>query len=583
MRRFAPDELRETLIRFTPSGAPYGFEEKIPEAAPGPALARDSALALARTEAPRWQVDLAGFDLVESAQEKRPSGRVDHTFTWERRAAALGEGKLRLRIVISGDRPSELSHFIQVPEAFTRRYARMRSGNDAIAAGAFGTMLLVYGVLGLGVGLFTMLRLGLVLWRPPLIAGLVIGGLQAASFVNALPLSWMSYDTAVPVRTHLLQQGGMLVLLTLVTALQIAVTAAAAETLTRAAFPRHPQFWRLWSREAGASTAILGRTALGLLFIGLDLAYVVWFSKTTRAALGWWNPSDLLAQPNLFATWLPWLSPVTDALQAGFWEECLFRAIPLAGAALLGRRFGRPGRWIAAAMIVQALVFAAGHANYPAQPAYARVVELIVPSLVFGFVYLRFGLLTGILMHFGYDLALMAMPVFVAKSPGIWWSRGMVLAAGFAPLGVVMWRRAQAGRWLTLPDGLRNGGWLAAGHPPVPVRASGAPAGRASLPSMASACRSTWVPPLALHWDLVRSRAAVGGRPRGGRSAGQRHPRHTGCLAGDRMAGAAATARLPGTGAQLRMEYRRGLRLPRVARHRPAGRALGCALREVHG
>ena len=34
-------------------------------------------------------------------------------------------------------------------------------------------------------------------------------------------------------------------------------------------------------------------------------------------------------------------APVSMALQAGMMEESLFRAVPLAGAALIGRRFGR--------------------------------------------------------------------------------------------------------------------------------------------------------------------------------------------------------------------------------------------------
>ncbi|NIP59441.1 MAG: hypothetical protein GWM92_14035, partial [Gemmatimonadetes bacterium] len=62
----------------------------------------------------------------------------------------------------------------------------------------------------------------------------------------------------------------------------------------------------------------------------------------------------------------------------------LFRAVPLAGAALLGERFGRRRLWIGSALVLQAVIFAAAHANYPQQPAYARLVELLIPSLVFG-------------------------------------------------------------------------------------------------------------------------------------------------------------------------------------------------------
>ena len=79
----------------------------------------------------------------------------------------------------------------------------------------------------------------------------------------------------------------------------------------------------------------------------------------------------------MLAAYFPWLSSIAISLQAGFWEECLFRAIPTAGAALLGQRYGRSRLWIAGAFLLQMIIFGAAHANYPAQPAYARVVELL--------------------------------------------------------------------------------------------------------------------------------------------------------------------------------------------------------------
>jgi membrane protease YdiL (CAAX protease family) len=117
----------------------------------------------------------------------------------------------------------------------------------------------------------------------------------------------------------------------------------------------------------------------------------------------------------MFANYLPSLSALAQALQAGFWEECLFRAIPLATAAIIGERLGKRRAFIAAAMILQALVFAAGHAGYANQPAYARVVELIIPSFAFGTLYLLFGLLPGIVLHFAYDTVWMALPLFVSS------------------------------------------------------------------------------------------------------------------------------------------------------------------------
>ena len=492
VRRVAPEEVNETWIEFTPAGRPYGFAETIAEDAPGPSLTRDSARAIADARATvDWGVNWAEYVLLDAAQERRASGRVDHTFTYDAREQPFGEGRLRLRLQVTGDRLSRLERFLHVPEGFERRYDHIRAANDAIAEAALAVMVVLYGIGGVGVGLVIMLRRRMILWRPAAVAGGLFGVLAAASFLNAGPFFWLEYDTTAPVGTFVAVAVGLGLIAGLVTALQVGLSAMAAETLSRAAFPSHPQFWRLWSRQAGASRAILARSLLGYLLIGVFLGYMVGFWQVTTSRLGWWNPTETLIQPNLFATYLPWLGPVAAALQAGFWEECLFRAVPLASAALLAERFGRRRLWLGAALVIQALVFSAAHANYPAQPAYARLVELVLPSLLFAGVYLRWGLLPAIVLHAGFDLTLMAMPIFAADSPGIWWDRGMVLAVSLLPLGVVAWRRANTGRLVALPDTLRNGAWT----PPPPGRTEG-PA--LQPPRVPSALGVRWLVPLGV-------------------------------------------------------------------------------------
>ena len=54
----------------------------------------------------------------------------------------------------------------------------------------------------------------------------------------------------------------------------------------------------------------------------------------------------------------------------------MFRAVPLALLALWAARRRHAGRWMAAGVVVTALVFGFGHANYPSWPAYSRGAEL---------------------------------------------------------------------------------------------------------------------------------------------------------------------------------------------------------------
>src|SRR2546429_8607005 len=168
------------------------------------------------------------------------------------------------------------------------------------------------------------------------------------------------------------------------------------------------------------------------------------------------------------------------ALQAGFMEECLFRAVPLSLAALIGERFDCRRSLIGAALVLQALVFAAAHANYPGSPAYSRLVELFVPALIWGLIFLRFGLLPTVILHAVFDLTLMALPVFLMQGPAALANQALVVVAGLVPLAVVLLRRNSAGAWLALPASAQNGAWEAAA------------AASAGTPAHARAGAGTW-------------------------------------------------------------------------------------------
>ena len=489
VRHFRGGEVREAEARFRPDGAPYGFRETLAEDDPGAALDAEAARAIAEAGASApWNVALDRYEPVEASQEERPGGRVDHTFVYERIGEQAGEGRFRLRLVVSGDRLTELTHVLQVPEAFDRRFEEMRSANEGITIAGSFAMLLLYGG-GLAVGLLVLLRQRRVLWRMPVVWGVSIAFAQLLAGLNQWPLLWMGYDTALSETSFAIQQVTAQVGLFLAFAGVFTLSFMAAESLSRQAFPHHLQFWRCWSQDGARSWTVLGQTVAGYLIVGIDLAFVVGFYWITIGYLGWWSPSDALVNPDSLASIFPWFSPLAISLQAGFWEECLFRAVPLAGAALIGDRYGHRRAWIAGAFVLQILVFGAGHAAYPAQPSYARVVELVIPSTIFGLLYLRFGLLPAIVMHFAFDAVLFGIPLFVSSAPGAWVDQGIFWLVFLTPLWVALRARYRGGAWVDAPAGLRNGAWsppaveTPADAEPAPVRES---AGLPALPVVAA-------------------------------------------------------------------------------------------------
>ena len=458
VRLFSEGVINETTVHFRPDGRPYGFEERIAEDEELSNVDPDTAQRAVEAAASAiWNIDLAGLELMESGQDEKPNGRIDHRFVYESSRDDLGDGRLQVRTRVTGNRVSTVMPSIRVPESFTRRYQEMRSANNSISTmGQVGMFLLL---IISGIAFYQLSRRGQLIWRPAVAAAGVIALIQIAASLNTLPLAWFNYVTSNSSSNFLIQNVLSSILASLSLGLILTLSFIAAEGLSRLAFPHHPQFWKLWSREAAPTQSVATRTGMGYLLVPINLVFVISFYFIAQTLGDWWNPSDTLVSPDSLAHFAPWLTPFALSLQAGFWEECLFRAVPIASAALLGQRYGHRGLFIAMAFVAQILIFGAGHANYPAQPAYARVVELVVPSIIFGLLYLRYGLLPAIIMHFAFNIVLMGLPIFYTTGPGVWFDRAMLTLLALLPIVIILVRRYQVGVWSTFPNTLRNIAW----------------------------------------------------------------------------------------------------------------------------
>lgn len=466
-RHFKEFETNELTVLFKPDGTPYGFIEKIAEQAPGPSLDAPAAEEIARrVAAADWHINFDEYVRVEQSKKTQPNGRTDHMFVYERPNDLIGkEGRYRLRIVVTGDKVSQVTHFVKVPESFQHTYQEMRSSNQTLASAAVIAMYLLY-FLGIGLfGLIFLQRRRWIKWRMALIVGGIMALLQAAASLSNYPLVWTYYNTTTPIRGFILQYLLSTIMNSTQTFVLITGTVAIAEGLTRKAFGSHPQLWKIWTKEGGSSYQVLGRTIAGYLLATFDLAFLVTFYLLTIKFLGWWQPSEQLYDPNVLACYAPWLNAFFPSLHAGLWEECLCRAFPLAAAALLAQRYGKRNWWMVGAFILQACIFGAVHANYPAQPAYARLVELGLVSCMSGYVYLRYGLLPCIINHYMYDLILYSLPIFISTAAYAWINESLVLIVGALPLLILIMRRMQTGYFHALTQNLYNQAWQPADTP----------------------------------------------------------------------------------------------------------------------
>jgi hypothetical protein len=461
VRHFKEQVTQENHVFFTPEGHPYGFELKFADTDNPGNLSVSEARALALKLAQKdWNISFDDYKEIEVSKDEKPSGRLDHTFLYERTNKKLGEeGKYRIRLVVSGNKFSQLTQFVHVPESFIRRYTEMRSKNNMFVSGFWMIFRILYLILGCLIGGFILIRKRRYLAVPTLIAVGTLAILSILTTLNSLPLMWMGYNTATSSTSFIATAIMSGIFGALMNGVTFLLVIGAAEGFDRWAFPNHIQFWKSWGKKVGGSLNILGQTlgGYGLFCFELLLMTVTYYILSRW--FGWWMPTGTLIDPNILATHVPWFNSFVPSLTAGFWEEFANRALPIAGALVLGRYLGREKLFLAIAFIGQAIIFGGLHTFYAQQPVYFRIVELFIPSLIWGAAYLLFGLLPGIICHYIWDLMWFSFPIMASNAPGMLFQKFMILLVGFAPLLVVFYRRFQVGAWKYVSDSDRNEGW----------------------------------------------------------------------------------------------------------------------------
>jgi membrane protease YdiL (CAAX protease family) len=488
VRAFVPGNPREARVEFAPDGRIVGFERKLSDADRRPAVSADSGQRMAESALGTWINDRADrWKLVTSSYEtKKTSGRVDRTYTFERIDRRVSGAPIRADVVIAGDAPARIESFVEIPESFRRRYAEMRSWNDLLA------LLATLGFVGIAiVGVIVLNKFSRerqVRWREPMFVGVVIGSLALAAAINEIPGNWFSYDTATAPATFLGIQIFVALLLGLTTALLVGFTLAAAEVSTRHAFPRHLDWWKLW-RFRG-TREVTSRVGGGYAVAAIGFAYVAIFYLITRKLFGWWVPGELLDDPNQIASPMPWISGIAASLNAGVWEESLFRALPLS---LLSLWIGqRPRRrwWLAGGVVASALIFGFAHANYASWPPYSRGVEIFLDACFWAVLFINFGLIVTVIAHFVYDLVLFGL--FAASGSSVEYrvTAAILGIALLAPALAVLWRWVRQRGFTTAPEEARFAAWTRADEKvsdePIVPREAGVFTARARRLAMAA-------------------------------------------------------------------------------------------------
>ncbi len=427
-RWFKPEQEEEFQVNLDTRGNLTGYTHKIEEGRAAPLLSKEQARALAG-EFLRKQVahhPFAQLHFVEDSMDKKPR-RTDYTFVWEQDDLRVKEARYRLQVTIQGNEVGEYSEYLKIPETWSRDFAKKQTVNElCYQLAGYANWPLDIAICFLFIAYMYQRRIK---WRRALPWGWValLFLVYLANSLNDIPMVIASYDTEKNWGSYILEN-------IFTTAKQLAyatayiwVLAFIVDPLYRKHLPQHLPFELGLGREGLRRDETLRSIAIGTAFACWSVGYVCLFYVVGRQH-GVWVPVEIDYAKTL-SGWMPWVQPMEVGLTAAFSEELIYRAL----AILLYTKIFR-SRWVA--IILSAVTWAFLHSNYPQMPGYTRGIELTIEGILWGWLMVRYGIVSTLVAHYLYDCWLGSL--IVIQSPS-WADRIGAVAVSFWPIALGVW------------------------------------------------------------------------------------------------------------------------------------------------
>ncbi len=407
VRFFKELQHEEFFVEVDPVGVVVSFWHSIPEEAEGEDLKQSEALVLAEGFIRSQKgMDLSDYLLADTSTKKREN-RTDHTFVWEASQQGLGDAVLRVKVGIHGKVVNVYDQFVKVPEKFIEEYEKERA-----KGGLLGSISRIFS-LGLtlaAVAFFLMAYKKMdIPWKSALLLSVGMVASSLIEEVNAIPFVKSYYTTEAylyaffgETTLHAVESAFFLGTETFL--LSIAGWAAC-----RTAFQGREMVMGGTAGQGGLWIGFTKTALIGYMLAGMSLGYVTAFYLIGEKYLGVWSPLPS-GYPNMFGTWLPFLEPFTHSFRAAVSEELMYRFFAIA---LLLKYTRSP--FVAA--LIPAIIWGFAHSHYPVFPFYTRGIELTLEGLVYGYIFMRYGLIAVIVAHYAYDAIIIGMPLFQSSNP----------------------------------------------------------------------------------------------------------------------------------------------------------------------
>jgi hypothetical protein len=387
-------------------------------------------------------INLSDYDFHEE-KATRYEQRTDYSFSWEKKGVYIpwkkdqGGAKLLVGATISGD---EVRKFfapqLDIPEKFQRFIENQLSFGQYIYS--FHFLIFVFLLIS-SIAIVVKRRSSAVSrfskkWFFCLAAFIaaaniifVLDNLQSKIIDYPTSVSWVSYLGIYFANT--------LISMVLFSA-AIIFPGLAGEGLRSEVFPgKRESGFSHYLRSSFLSRQVSAAILLGYLIFFIMLGLQAGLFYLGQRYLGVWKEWINLAQ--FSSAGIPFLSALCLGVSASLNEEVLFRVFGISW----GKKYLKN---TCLAVVFSALIWGFGHTAYPVFPVWFRGIEVSIIGLLYGFIFLRYGLLPLIAAHYLFDV-FWGLAAYILKPSSVYLFGGsaLVLALPFLFAGLTFFMNRQ--------------------------------------------------------------------------------------------------------------------------------------------
>ena len=429
-------EKEEYKVRISPgSGEVIGFTHLIEDTVKRPLLEKRKARDLAEDFFRQsYGVDFNDY-LFHEEKAKRLENRTDYNFFWEKEGVYIpwkkdeGGAKLLIGATVSGEEIRSFNNgSLDIPEKFQRFIAK-----EAVLGEYLITIHHLITIFLIAFATFLFLRR-----RDDIVACLcrrwfsflavLIIALNLIAFFNNIQEVFYAYPTSA-------SMGSFLGILFLKVAFNLAILGfliiapgLSGELLASEVMPERPySTFRHYLSSSFYSRAAARGVSLGYCFFFILIGLQSLLFYLGQRFLGVWKEWYNFTQ--FSSSYLPFLMALAVGITASFKEEVLFRLFGISWA----KKYFKS---TALAILLTALIWGIGHTQYAVYPVWFRGVEVTVMGILFGVIFIKYGIIPVIVAHYLFDVFWgVSAYIFGKSTPYLFWSSVVLLLFPFC-LGV---------------------------------------------------------------------------------------------------------------------------------------------------